>query len=996
MQFRGFLSLLAVLASGVFLNAQEVAPASEDRGVLTGVVVDAELGFGVRGTTVLISGTGLQTTTDLEGRYVIRDIPPGTYDVLFSKGGYQRARATDVVIAGGESKKIDFPLRLAVDDIGGSVIEMQELVITAEVLENSEIALLGERQRSATISDAISSESFSRLGVGDAAEALSKVTGASVVDGKYVLIRGLGDRYTNTTLNNTTVPTADPDRRAVQMDQFPSDLLESIVTSKSFTPDQPGAFSGGNVDVRTKSFPDRFFATLSGSIGYNTNATRQEILKVPGSDTDWLGFDDGTRDLPEIPDGYSQITRQGAVSRAFRGDTEQAMILDMVTSRFDNRTYFPYAADGSIDRGFAFAIGDQLNWGEEQAFGYTVSLTWDYGVSHYDDGITGRYSGSADFAEPQLIYSPDPQDFVVDLREAVLANPDTMATLPPLGVTNSEQAASLGLFSKLAYRPTVNHEINLNLFLNQSNEDAVRRGVGNDIGSSSAELFEVYDMLYTERSVGSYQLQGESVFPNLNETVVNWRASIGRSTQKQPDYRSGSVFTNLDSGSLAVAAGVGFNRFWRDVTEDNTEFGIDVAIPFDLLTDNRSEFKFGAVATDSERRYREWRFTMQPNPSTATGRPDLESFPGDNLTLLDENGELKDIFLPVTDPNGVGRVAEGGRSLNNYDGEQSIRGLYAMFDLPLTSRLRTIFGVRSESTEISTDNPPDGSDIPSALLPGSIDQTDILPALHFVYSLTENTNLRFAYGRTIARPTYKELAEVIITDVFTQEDYSGNSELELTQVDNFDVRWEWFTEDGGIIAISAFYKDMEKPIEVLLRPRDGFIQPQNVEEGEVYGVEFEFRRDLSSFGDWLTGFSFGSNLSIIESEVSIPQRERDEDPLVGDVRQLLGQSPYIFNADLTYEEPDWGSTFSIVYNIVGERLTVVTNGSLEDVFEQPSPQLDFIYSQALTDQMRLKFSAKNLLDSDREKTIDFQDEDLIYERYSRGRSFSLSLTYSFN
>ncbi|HYD84705.1 MAG TPA: TonB-dependent receptor, partial [Opitutus sp.] len=321
---------------------------------------------------------------------------------------------------------------------------------------------------------------------------------------------------------------------------------------------------------------------------------------------------------------------------------------------------------------------------------------------------------------------------------------------------------------------------------------------------------------------------------------------------------------------------------------------------------------------------------------------------------------------------------------------------YAMVDAQLTEKLRAIGGVRFESTEMRTDPVPVVGGSPKL---GIIDQVDTLPALSLVYASSPKTNWRLAYGRTVARPTYKELTDIRYEDVFTGDVYLGNAELDLTLIDNLDLRWEWFPRRGETLAVSAFYKRLDQPIEVLYDPGVGSIQPQNVERGTVYGLEFEFRRSLQFLGDAFANFSVGTNLTFVHSEVTIPERElailRAYDPNADDKRELLGQSPYIFNFDVSYDRASSGTAATLSFNVVGERLDLVNFGPLPDVFEQPAPLLNLVVAQRLSDRWRLKLSVKNLLDPDHEKTIAVSGQTLIYERSSVGRSYAIGVNYAF-
>ncbi len=929
----------------VGLTAARLGAADDSGGVVRGQVLHAASGRAIAGATVT-TGT-ISAKTDLEGRFSLNGVPLGAQNILVTHEGFQPTN---------EPAKVDVALPAS-----DGVLKMEQFSVSAEVVASSDIGLLSARQKSMTVSDAIGSDQFGRLALSNAADALGKVTGASVVDGKYVLIRGLGDRYSNTLLNGVAVPTADPDKRAVQMDQFPSDLLESIVTSKSFTPDQPGAFSGGSVNIRTKSFPERFFFSASSSVEINESTTRQELLGVPG----------GLAAAPAIP--AEVPSRTLAEISARQGNFAPAEALDTATRSFSGGGLFPRTFRTEPDLSLALALGNRHAFGEEGLLGYIASVTAKREFSHYEGGEANRFVGNPDAPQSRLLLSRD--------RGLLSFDPATAVTAPPFGVSASTETETRGAFGKIALRPSLNHEVSLDLFYNRTDDINVRRGVGEEANNYVGSIFEVYDILSTERSVGSAQLAGRSLLPALNELQLDWRASFSRSTQDQPDYRTLAAIYAPD-GTFVNATGVQPNRFFRELTEDAREGGLDLTYPFVAGT-REHRFKFGGMSSTNERTYREQRFQYTLNPRSRT---DFVNFPNP-VGILARTGTA------VTLGNTIQRLQEP----NNYTGEQDIGAAYAMFDAQVTSDLRAIVGLRFESTRMRTE--------PKALVGatptiGSIDRTDALPALSLVYTSSAKTNWRFAYGRTIARPTFKELTDIRYEDVFTGDVYLGNPALQLSTIDNFDVRWEWFPRRSETLAVSLFHKRLKNPIEVLYEPSVGSIQPQNVASGTVSGVELEFRRGLRFLNERLASFSVGANLTFIDSAVTIPAREmailRAYDRNADDKRELLGQSPYVLNVDVSYDGRRSGTVATLSFNVVGERLDLVNFGPLPDVIEEPAPLLNFVVSQRLADRWRLRFSARNLLDPDRSKTIGLDDRDLAYARYSRGRSYSLSLSYLFD
>ncbi|RME68595.1 MAG: hypothetical protein D6781_10560 [Verrucomicrobia bacterium] len=977
-----FVAAAALTAGGLSLGAQDAGT-----GTLFGKVVSWDTGETIPGALVTIDGTGLMGRTDLNGFYFIRGVPPGAYKVSATKDGYRPSSVTGIRIEAGEGTRSDLPLESSLEAANGETLVMEEFVVESEVLADSDLGLLGSRQKAAAVSDAIGTEGFSQFGISDAAEAMSKVTGASVVDGKYVVIRGLGDRYTSTTLNNVTVPTADPDRRAVQLDQFPAEMLESVVTSKSFTPDQGGAFSGGSINLRTRSLPDRFFARASAKIKYQTGVTGEDILSVPGGGRDWTGFDDGTRALPaDFPDPMpDELNRAAARQAARRGDFGPAEELDRVSKLFHNETFFPSGKTAGPSGGFSVSLGDRLTLGEESAWGYIASFNYDSGFRHYTAGTSSRYSqGSVDIHSPNFVqigrvFSPDTSLYT--FKPILDSDPEIPGGEPAWGVTASSKQVDWGAFGQIGFMPSANHEITLRAFFNQSAEDRVKRGVGEAVRSDSGEFRETYDLLYTERSVSSLQLTGKSVMPAWHDATLEWRLAYSDSTQSQPDYRTyefkwSFIFDEYDP------SGIVNNRYFRDLSEDNLEAGIDLTVPL-TFAGNSLTLKFGGMFADGGRVNTERAFVIEQGG--AVTRESIENFPNP-----------VGIISRTEDSVQFGTTMREISSNLNYTGDQQIGGAYLMGDWANSTGWRVVGGLRAEYTEMVT-RPIPGASSANAR-PGEIRQTDLLPALSLIRSLGDKANVRFAYGRTIARPTFRELADVTVYDAFNDEFLAGNPDLEMSRIHNLDLRWEYYPTGAELFAVSAYFKHIDNPIELAFDR--GYIRPQNVGTGRVFGIEFETRRKLGQYAEWLRDFSVGFNASLISSQVNIPEGElaaiRQFDPEAKDTRELYDQSSYTLNASLTYDNLESGTAVTLAFNMVGDRLALVTTGVLPDVYERPAPVLDLVASQRLTRRWTLKFSAENLLDSREEKSLTADGREYLYESYARGRVFTLGLSYSFN
>jgi hypothetical protein len=982
--------LIVAVALGFALVPGFAATDSGPQGSIRGRALNQATGVPMSGVTVTVTGTDRSTRTDLDGSFHLGDVPAGTYSMAAGKEGFESLTIRDLGVVGSETVRVDLVLGAVSASgpaAGEPIIQMETFSVAADVMQGSGLGLMVTRQRAVSVSDAIASDEMSRLAVGNAAEALAKMPGTSFLDGKYVVIRGLGDRYTNTQLNGATVPSADPDKRTVQLDQFPSDLLESINTLKSFTPDQPGAFSGGSVNIKTKSFPERFFFSLTTSTAYNPDVTGRQMLTVPGGGRDWLGRDDGTRALSSaVPNPMpSSLTTTTAELAARQGQFELAKQLDTISKGFHNEPFFPSARKARPDFGFGFSVGDSRKFGQDQTVGYLASFTYDRASEHVSDAVTARYSqGSVDpqsprFVEVSRIFTTDASAY--NFADLYRANPTVPGGTPAFGVTRSAETVDWGAYLQLAWRPSANHEVTSTFFHNQSAHDQVKRGIGEAVRSDSGgEFRENYDLLYTERGVSSLQFAGRSNFPTWNDAKLEWRAAFSRSTQEQPDYRSLEFKWSFILQAFDPS-GLNNYRYFRALEEDSVDLGVDFTRSLSLAGGRELTLKAGLAQFDGDRTNRERAFVIQ-SPSART-RAGIESFPG-----------TVGIASQTANAVSFGTVMREISANLNYDGAQTFSAGYVMGDLRLSEQWRMIGGARLERTDILT------TPLPTAgvtVLPGALKQTDALPAFALIWSPWDRQNFRFSYGRTLARPTFRELADVVNYEAFTDEFIGGNPRLNMTLIDNLDLRWEWFARRGEVIAASLFYKRLDQPIEQVFSA--GRIFPSNVDRGIAYGLEVEARRRLDGMHPALENLSVGFNASLIKSEVTISPAElaliRAVVPGASGKRTLFGQSPFIVNFDATLRVPAWDSQFTAVFGVSGRRLDLVTSGALPDVFEQPAPALDFIWSQRLTSRLKLKFTAKNLLDSAREKTLEHGGTTYFYERYSRGRKFGLSLSYAF-
>lgn len=954
------LALLALPPALPFVHAQQnqtgtTQTAPKRTGIITGVVVDKQTGEPVPGARVAVAGTKQGALADVKGRYTVKNVPEGVYSLVISSIGYTKVTITGVEVKADEPAT--YNVSMATEDL-----MTEEIVVEARAIRNTEAMLLKDRQKAASVSDAISAEAISRAGSNNAAEAMGRVTGASVMDGKYVYVRGLGDRYSNAQLNSSTLPSSDPDRRTVQMDMFPSNLLENIVITKTFTPDKPGDFTGGSVNISTKSFPEQFTMQLSSSTSYNTIATfNNNYLTYDGGETDWLGMDDGTRDVPSLvannrlPD-YLSATR----------DLAKAQQLDAATKQFSS-TMTPRKATAPINQNYALSVGDNA-----EVLGMPVgilgSLTYSTSYSAYEGGTEGRWKLTGN-----------------------VNNVDELNNEMLLSDAQGKNAVLWGGLVNLSVRPALNHELGINYLYNQSGESSARYQSGFISQLDREDTYETRTLKYVERNVQSFQGRGEHYLPELLDVRVDWSSAYATTTQDEPDLRffSNSYSVRTQGAEVDtfyyIEPSIYFlpAHYFRFLDERLWESSLNLSVPFKQWDDQNATLKFGGLAAFTRRDFTENRYEMKTGSVRYNGDPE-SYFSADSVGLVStERVPYK--FGSYVQDNSLAR--------NNYNAKQDIMASYIMLDMPLTEKLRFIGGVRYEITKIDVQSQD------STLPVGILDNADVLPSVNLVYQLSDNMNLRGAYGKTLARPTFRELAPFASFEFVRDNTFIGNPELERTTVQNYDLRWEWFTGPGEILAVSGFYKDFTNPIERVILNDNGEIQFQNVSNAIVYGAEFEISKSLGMLTDILRDLRVGMNLSLIHSEVKIAESEmrmiRATDSSASDTRQLQGQSPYILNFDLGYSNFDLGTNVTLTYNIFGERLSDVAQGGTPDVFEQPQGMLNLNASQRVIGGLSARLSARNILDARFRKIQSYKGNEYVFQEYRLGSSFSLGLSYSF-
>lgn len=918
-------------------------------GKIFGTVNDGEYNDILPFANIIIKGTDKGTTSDFEGDYTL-ELEEGIYTIQFSFVGYETKEVQDVVVKKGSV----FNLNITLNASAGL---LDEVIITTTARRNTEESVLNLQKNAATLMDGLSSESISRSGAGNIASAVKSIPGVSVQEGKFVYVRGLGDRYTKSILNGMDIPGLDPDKNTIQMDIFPTNILENVIVYKSASADLPADFTGGVVDIVTKDFPSSKQMGLSVSAGYNPDMHFNEnYLNYEGGKTDFLGFDDGTRKLPIVP--------QTVIPNPAEGNSA----LETITRSF-NPTLAAQREQSLMDFSLGFNYGNQFNIGDNK-LGFIASLDYKNTTTFYEGFENGVYQ------KPE---SNDDFALRFDRRQ-----------FGDLGQNNVLASILTGLSYK-----TAKSKYTLNILHLQNGESKAALFDQNTEISNAIET--VKDNLeYTQRSVSTLLFGGKHSSGD-GSFITDWKVSPTISKSEDKDVRLTTFIKENDEFTISSDAGFP-NRIWRNLEEVNAIGKIDFSKKYTLF-EKSAVLKFGGLYSYKQRDYSINNYDIglrAVNPRDLNGDPDAILSPDNVWTVGSNSGYyIRGSFQPA----------------NTFDANQNTAAIYVSNEFKIVEKLKTILGVRAEQfTSLFTgEGRLDGQTLVfdnEKLL----DELDFFPSANLIYEVQSNTNLRLSYSRTTARPSFKEKSLVQIVDLLTGITFLGNIDLQPSYIDNFDIRFEIFGDDAQMFALSSFYKKFKDPIELVafsnIAPNN--FTPRNAPSADVLGVEFEARKNFGFLWDGLKNLSINFNLSVIESRIEMNKGEGEEfesrktfartGEKISDTRALQGQSPFLINSSLQYNNENLGLETGVFFNVQGKTLEVVGFGKNPDVFVQPFNNLNFNISKTIGKEKNssISFKADNILKDERESLYEsFGAENKPFSFRAPGTSFSLGYSLNF-
>jgi len=896
-------------------------------GNISGMIRNAETNDIIRSATVRIFGTRLGCISDVKGKYTIKNIPSDSlYRIIVSFVGYKTHTIDSILLTDGELRSLDIKLT-------PETKRTDEVIVEVRRSSESQSTILAERRTSAVVSDGISKEEVSKTSDGDAGQVLKRESGITLVGDKFVYVRGVSDRYNNTTLNGSTIATTESDKRSFAFDMFPSEFLQSANVAKSFTPDLPGNFVGGLVQLNTIDFPDGYSVKVSVSSAFNTNTTlKDNLFSVSGLPTSLPSSVPTTRrDMDKlIRDAYSGVADAQIKLQQFGRDLKSSSWKqDSITANPNTGTNISYTNIFDVFDNELGIIGSIYHNNT-----FSIKTAGDRNTTLGDGSYERMSSGKI-----------------------------------------SNQSINWGGMLNLAYKIGTSNSISIKNILNKSFDLEVINLQGTD--STQGIDYRQYSSQYLDKGLVSSQISGEHKLSNTN-LVLDWRIGYSQSNRNEPDFRRlrySRQSTSPNSSYIAdiqpMGDGTLAGRFFSELTDEVTNGGFNLIIP--MTTDFK--IKFGGVSEFRNRWFKARSFAIASND--ISGLLGTDYYAGSPDIIFNEKN-----FDRVGDTL---YIREDSKPSDGYYGNEILYAGYGMIDLPI-GNFRFVTGFRLEDNVIRLNG------FYSNGINANIDYHtfDILPALNLIYRLDDKTNIRTSASQTLTRPTFRELAPFEFYNFNDLVVVRGNTELNRTLVQNYDLRFETFMSSNEVFSIGVFYKSFVNPIEETLSGETGGKPDRTWQNSNGtatnWGTEIEMRKTI---GDFL----FNTNLSFVNSEITVNQGNNTE------TRTMWGQSPYSINCGLYYTDIDLGTSINISYNRVGRRIVSVAqlgrfpglegDGKSPHWYEEPRDLVDVSITQKIINGFECKVTVKDILN----QTLYWKQGDRIVQSNIFGTTISLSLQY---
>ncbi len=895
-----------------------------------------------------------KAATDIDGKVTFENLAAGTYTIslMSPDGEYQEKELTDIRLGKDEKKIIDIKL-FEVESIG-----TVEIIHT--IKRDGEVGAIDLQRKNLAMVEVISAEKIGKTSAKNVGDVIKLSSGASIQDNKFAIIRGLNDRYNAAFLNGTQLPSTESDRKAFAFDMFPSNMLDNLTISKTATADLPAEFAGGIIQINTRSIPEKSFIALSMGASYNTITTFEQGKTYNGSKTDILGFDNGTRSLP------TAIPSQGEFPLSIHDQANLAKTFS--TSWGSNDINYLPNQSLQLSGGYVTKIKDHK-------FGFIGALTYNRSYNFNTSIRRGFSTNSSNTGQAQMDF-----DYI--------------------DKNNTEQILS-GAMLNIAYSLSPRTEISLKNMLSANSEDRLieRSGILQPT-ETNPFLLRSTALWYTSNKVMSSQLnlKHESLnekwkleatagvsyvkrtVPNLRRSIYTRNKFINDPTDPNP---LDTVYT-ASIGNTSIGPGYGGGMFFSENNEISINNRFDASYIVSENEEKRTglELKAGLFAQNRMREFeaRQLGYTRYGVSGGSIDFNDSLLYLGEDQIFAAENMGL------LASGKGGFKLTDGTKNTDAYSASSNLYATYIQAHQKM-NHLRLVFGLRAEYYQQKLNAILDNNDS----LTINTTKLDLLPSLNAIYELDRKNIgrcrnfLRFSYSQTLNRPEYRELAPFAFFDFTTNFVLSGNDSLLRAKINNLDLRYEFYPGNGQLFTATAFFKHFTNPIEQISRADvTSETSYKNLPSAINYGFEIEARSQFSTFikcdsNSFWNKLSVYGNIAIIRSVVNT-------EDVVGSIsssRQLQGQSPYVLNCGLQYQNPKhkWGANLNL--NRVGERIAIVGNVNEPDLIENSRTFVDLQLTKTIwKDRLDFKFSVQNILAQDQV----FYQNGTSNEKASFGRS----------
>ena len=910
-------------------------------GSISGKVIDAKNGETIIGASVLIEGTTTGTATDLEGNFILKNLEPKTYNLVIKYIGYKDKKESNIIVKENEVTNITISLE-------NSETSIAAVTITAKVSKDNTSAIIAIQKNSSTISSGISGEEIKRSPDRNSGEAIKRVSGATIQDGKFAIIRGLSDRYNYAMVNGALLPSTEPDRKSFAFDMFPSNLLDNIMITKTAQADLPAEFAGGIIQLNTRDIPEQNFFNFTINQTITENSSFKPYYKYQGSKTDFLGIDNNFRSLPSnFPNTDTMLNASRDERFAYAKTLKNDWALQKKKIAYPGQSY---QFSGGITKDF-----------NDIRFGAIASLSYSNNLRNV---VQERYDylddGTAIFAYNDDVYS----------------NPVSIGSLLNFSIiVNNNQ--------KFFFKNTFN--------INSNDITTIRTGKSFD----GLRLYNKNSMEFYSTMLYNGQVGGEHVFGE-RKIKLKWMGAYSYINRNQPNTRRMSYSVDytdptdtIYTADIANQVNIGLGgMFFSKLIENVYNGGADLTIPFKIQNQKQS-IKTGVYIQEKRREFgaRVLGYTI-----ARASRFDR--------SLLDIPQES--IFDTANFNQSGFNISEITNKSDKYTASSSLYAAYVMSENNIASKLKLVYGLRMEyfRQQLSSFNYSNDTI--------KIDRKEpsFLPSLNAIYSINDKSNLRASYSITVARPEFREISPFSFYDFATTFTIVGFDSIKQTKIQNVDLRYEYYFGKSQMFAGSIYYKYFKNPIEQIVTAKSGdytIFSFDNAPIAHNVGVELEFRKNLDflnnakNWSHW-DDFTFHGNFSYIYSQIDLTGSNT-----VGALkRSLQGQSPYIINLGFTYRQPKLDLSFTVLYNQIGQRLSIVGTAVYPDLFENSRPLLDIQISKKVLKNGVIKFTMADLIakpsylyqNNDAKKGFN-KNIDTVINKNMNYRSYQISFTYTF-